>query len=315
MSQSFQVGDVVEAGGVIGVIAQFNAHPKSLCPYRIEGRGWWQSELLKLATFPIPADKDPWRESEPAVAGRFGFVDIDALYCLAQQGKGLSYYCNRAKNHAGHHVARALPRGDVLERWPQSPPAKKTGPVVGMEVVLTALGVTISNAALYPGVHGVVRSVGSGPFGVRVYFPIVGEQVYAHDQFGTHIVSAAEWNAREKPATVVADDVGGVWGSQPEMRRRWAAAVTQSVDACRITQTQTSGAEQKLTVTCSLSAMTRAVFDYDHELIALRLADHNDARNDKAAFLDRAWANASADEKSRCEWQAGILLKRAVELT
>ncbi|HMJ53584.1 MAG TPA: hypothetical protein VK540_15965, partial [Polyangiaceae bacterium] len=61
-------------------------------------------------SFPIPADLDPWRESEPNRNGRQDCCDA----------RRHGFVCTRAVGHVGSHVARdAEIDGNVYDRWPQ----------------------------------------------------------------------------------------------------------------------------------------------------------------------------------------------------
>lgn len=61
--------------------------------------------------------------------------------------------------------------------------------------------------------------------------------------------------------------------------------------------------------------LARALHDYDMEPVALRLEDRCDARNDKAAVLERMWRDRTTPEKkAEYAWVAAILLRRTKEL-
>ena len=67
--------------------------------------------------FPIPADKDPWRELEPReLRGPLcGETHQDELSARMQT----TWACNRVRFHGGHHVARVGVTSEVWARWPR----------------------------------------------------------------------------------------------------------------------------------------------------------------------------------------------------
>lgn len=232
-------------------------------------------------TFPIPADKDPWKASEPNAAPF-------EHECAASSRLG--FECSRSANHRGHHVARGGAAG-VCDRWPQSaPPAEKSGPAVGTEVVRTLKHIELADLPV--GARGVVMLADERRFSVDFRSPAhrrVDFLVAYH--WGTLVVPAAEWDASQRRDTTPCP----------------APFIIQS-------QRATGVGEPKLMVPCSLPQMARALFDHDHELIALRLCDPNHDGNGKQAFLDRAWERASAEKLGEYEWKAAVVLKRAGEL-
>jgi hypothetical protein len=246
---AFQVGDRVrisakrsETSAVHGKTATVDAYVEGDCLVSDRVRvtidhtnALW---LLKVSdvepyvdTFPIPAERDPWRETEP-------YCGTGESFCARNSPDGQAR-CNRACQHAGHHVARFWRGGEVRARWPQEP-------------------IRNDEVAVVEKIRGT-----RGP---------LAEDVVV-------VVARSSNISGSSPAATAAATGGGDLGQWVTLRK-----------------------------------LARALFDYEHEPIALRLADHADARNDKQAFLDRAWVNASAEDKRRVEWIAAILLKRATEM-
>jgi hypothetical protein len=138
--------------------------------------------------FPIAADKDPWRESEPNEA-RIGWQ------CGAALPNSFSLCCSREPGHGGYHLCRTGDRV-VRGRWPQesASPSEKIGPVVGLEVVATRTpdyGSVISQ-----GDRGHIDYIiDESTF--HVDFPATGRS-FNREAFGDVVIPAAEWNARQK---------------------------------------------------------------------------------------------------------------------
>lgn len=90
-------------------------------------------------TFPIEAEKDPWRESERNARGK-------ESSCLAR-GPGDGSFCDRIEGHSGYHVERDR-RGNVLRRWPPERrddagfftrvPCDLFGEVIGIDVTTSS---------------------------------------------------------------------------------------------------------------------------------------------------------------------------------
>ena len=144
---SFSVGDAVEyvtgypqlAPGCIGEVVECPAHPGTdTVRVRFGGvRGLWDFRIpsvsLKAATFPIPADKDPWSETEPRAAiGAPACVDIGPP---VGDGSDNTWVCTRRPHRDGHHVSRDA-QGKVNARWPQeAPSAERQALRAGMRFV------------------------------------------------------------------------------------------------------------------------------------------------------------------------------------
>lgn len=146
-------------------------------------------------TFPISADKDPWRESEPR--------ELRGPLCGETHHDELSvrmattWECNRVRFHGGHHVARVGVASEVYARWPREVSDEKPVPVVGMAVVRTEL----ETNEVQPGCRGRVTRLDEHR---RFYVKFEGratEVMFDADAWGWRVVSAAEWDARQKRDT------------------------------------------------------------------------------------------------------------------
>jgi len=128
---TFQVGDRVRLK-LTGAVGTILSRPTigGRVDYEQDFRpsAVWETDDTELEphvdVFPIAADKDPWRESEPR-------AERGASYC-GSLGSSVGYNsggvwaCTRAQHSTGHHVSRDLD-GNVNARWPQAAPAEKRG--------------------------------------------------------------------------------------------------------------------------------------------------------------------------------------------
>jgi hypothetical protein len=258
-------------------------------------------------TFPISADKDPWRQSEPS----------SSKCCKAIGTRdGFHWECTRAPLHAGHHVARII-AGDVCFRWPQET-APKPGPRVGDEVVAAELVYGMG-----PGHRGSIVSTEpkEGVFAVRFQYDRPGFRFFKNIDFGGKIVPAAEWDARQKapPAPTgvagVCGDGGPIHLLSPEPPPAGRFDFLKPFHDNFIIQAQLSGLPQpELMCTAKVTSFARALFELDFAEHAIRVGDEGKGGIGKAAVLARMWERASEDTRSTYEWRAAVVLKRAGEL-
>lgn len=158
--------------------------------------------------FPIAADKDPWRESEPGLTHPNG--DDSCGVSVPSELVPHRYArpsCNRARTHIGHHVARDTVFA-VIARWPQEA-AKLGGELVGPSPYLRAERKASTRTRREPrdgdevivanncrlsapmGKRGVIRSAGKDGFMACGVW-------WTKSQFGNDVVLESEWEAAQK---------------------------------------------------------------------------------------------------------------------
>lgn len=118
----FEVGDAVEyvtgygkriQEGAIGEVVEKGEYGNGESLRVVFGGAdfWFRHTnfTLKPATFPVPAEKDPWKTSERDHSDS----ESPCGECSGSHGQVI---CTRAELHAGHHVARD-DEGVVYARW------------------------------------------------------------------------------------------------------------------------------------------------------------------------------------------------------
>jgi hypothetical protein len=323
------VATVAEVVRDYGLRLQFDGAPAP-------DRAVWVPSILQphVDTFPISADKDPWRESEPGLpaANGEGWCGEEVPRALVP-GCYIRPACSRAA-HSGHHVARDT-ECNVIARWPQTAPAEKRGPQVGDEVVRTEVNYPMCYPKIPFGARGLIETVLGGDIYARFSRQCSTSIYVRHADWGVYFVTAAEWDERQRitngdvtpvPLTISKLKVGGScihhhdasgcavcnpgksgqviidgkWVDPPD-RRAGMYEIREGADA--------------IVALVSIERMARALFELDMDERAAAIGDDGKGGIGKAAVLDRMWRTASAEVKAYCEWRAAIVLKRAGALS
>jgi hypothetical protein len=283
---TFQIGDTVTHKNADGWYADVVGFKPNyvlvvLCKQQGEGEWDWNGLLCSKATFPIPADEDPWAKTEPDARP----LPMHQMCQLESD----AWACTRLRGHAGHHISRHS-KGDVADRWPQAAPAEKRGPRYGDEIVVAKQ--IRDSWTLLVGDRGTVISVGPSSFGAVFG---MATRCIAISRFGTDVILASDWDAGQKRDTerCPPPDASQVQPEQPEGNAAFLHDLVNEITPQRL---------------------ARALFELDFDEHAIRVGDDGKGGIGKAAVLERMWSRVSDETRGEYEMRAAIALKRAGEL-